>query len=69
VGQFNEKVLGVLHPGAMGISVASALIDVGHRVCWASENRSAASLKRAAICPPFATNVTLSFPSVHPRRH
>lgn len=44
----NSKVVGVLHPGMMGISVANALVKAGHRVCWSSENRSAASVKRAA---------------------
>ncbi len=48
MGNSNDKVLGVLHPGMMGISVGNALVEAGHRVCWASENRSAASAERAA---------------------
>ena len=46
----NEKSnsIGVIHPGMMGISVANALIKAGNQVCWASENRSAASASRAA---------------------
>ncbi len=39
--------IGILHPGAMGASVAAALAGRGHRVCWASEGRSAASRARA----------------------
>ncbi len=42
-----NHVIGVVHPGLMGISVANALIEAGHRVCWCSENRSAASAQRA----------------------
>jgi len=47
VSALNNHTLGVLHPGMMGISVASALADAGHRVCWASENRSPATSSRA----------------------
>ena len=40
--------IGILHPGAMGASVAAALAGQGHRVLWASEGRSEASRTRAA---------------------
>ncbi len=43
----SAKTLGVIHPGMMGISVANALIKAGHKACWASENRSEASVSRA----------------------
>ena len=42
-----KNVIGVLHPGAMGTSLAAALVKVGHRVYWASENRSVESAQRA----------------------
>ena len=32
----------------MGISVANALVRAGHKVCWASQNRSSATLRRAS---------------------
>ena len=32
--------IGILHPGEMGISVAASVINSGHQVYWASENRS-----------------------------
>ncbi|TAH49999.1 MAG: NAD(P)-dependent oxidoreductase [Chloroflexota bacterium] len=41
-------VVGILHPGAMGVSVAASAINSGHRVIWASENRSQATRQRAA---------------------
>lgn len=40
--------LAVLHPGAMGISVALALQQAGHRVSWLSQDRSPATVARAA---------------------
>ena len=40
--------IGLLHPGAMGVTVGVALAESGHRVHWASEGRSAATAKRAA---------------------
>ena len=43
----NGKMLGIVHPGMMGVSLANALNDAGHNACWASESRSAASAKRA----------------------
>jgi len=39
--------IGELHPGAMGASLAAALVKVGYRVYWASENRSVESVQRA----------------------
>ena len=38
--------IGVLHPGAMGVSVAAALVDAGHEVHWCSEGRSEATHAR-----------------------
>jgi 3-hydroxyisobutyrate dehydrogenase-like beta-hydroxyacid dehydrogenase len=43
-----DAVIGVLHPGAMGASVAAAARSSGARVLWASEGRSAATAERAA---------------------
>ena len=40
--------IGILHPGAMGISIAASAQKSGHEVYWASEGRSADSHKRAA---------------------
>lgn len=40
--------IGILHPGAMGISVAASALHTGQRVAWASAGRSAASRERAA---------------------
>ncbi len=42
------KRIGILHPGAMGVSVAAAARAGGHPVYWASAGRSAASMARAA---------------------
>ncbi len=42
------ETIGILHPGAMGISVAASALQSGHQVCFASEGRSAATLARAA---------------------
>ena len=39
--------VGILHPGAMGVSVARSIRDGGHEVLWASEGRSTASRERA----------------------
>lgn len=41
------KSVGVLHPGAMGVSVAVSLQDSGQRVLWASEDRSQETRARA----------------------
>ena len=38
---------GVLHPGAMGVSVARSLQDSGHNVGWVSASRSAETRDRA----------------------
>ena len=40
--------VGIINPGAMGISIAASLKSAGHDVLWASEGRSAASCQRAA---------------------
>jgi len=42
-----ETTVGVLHPGAMGASVVSALAGNGHQVFWCDAARSAATRKRA----------------------
>lgn len=39
--------IGIVHPGAMGISIAVSAQNSGHHVYWASEGRSAATAKRA----------------------
>lgn len=39
--------IGILHPGAMGISVAACALQSGHQVCYASEGRSEATRARA----------------------
>lgn len=43
-----ETPIGILHPGAMGISVAATIQNGGYPVCWASEGRSGQSRERAA---------------------
>lgn len=40
--------IGILHPGAMGISIAASAQMGGQEVYWASERRSAATGERAA---------------------
>lgn len=42
-----NDILGILHPGAMGASVAAALQRGGHAVAWASAGRSAQTRARA----------------------
>jgi 3-hydroxyisobutyrate dehydrogenase-like beta-hydroxyacid dehydrogenase len=42
-----EKTVGVLHPGAMGVTVGSSIKAGGHRVIWASERRSTVTENRA----------------------
>jgi len=42
------ETIGILHPGAMGISVAASALHSGHRVCYASEERSDATRARAS---------------------
>jgi 3-hydroxyisobutyrate dehydrogenase-like beta-hydroxyacid dehydrogenase len=41
------ETIGILHPGQMGISIAAATRRAGHRACYASEGRSAATRSRA----------------------
>ena len=43
----SNKQIGVLHPGAMGAAVGAAARQGGATVVWASENRSAATRRRA----------------------
>jgi 3-hydroxyisobutyrate dehydrogenase-like beta-hydroxyacid dehydrogenase len=40
--------IGVLHPGAMGVTVGASIRAGGHRVVWASEGRSKATIERAS---------------------
>lgn len=40
--------IGILHPGAMGISLAAAAQNSGHQVYWASHGRSLHTYDRAA---------------------
>lgn len=40
--------VGILHPGAMGISVAATIQNSGHEVLWVPEGRSEATHQRAA---------------------
>lgn len=42
-----KQTVGILHPGAMGISVAVSMIDSGYDVLWASAGRSYESKQRA----------------------
>ena len=42
-----RSVIGILHPGAMGVSVAASAVKSGHTVYWASEGRSRATRERA----------------------
>ncbi len=44
----SPKHIGILHPGAMGISVAASALNSGHTVYWASDGRSKATRQRAA---------------------
>jgi len=44
----SPETIGILHPGAMGTSVAASALQGGHQVCFASEGRSGATLARAA---------------------
>lgn len=44
----HTSTVGVLHPGAMGISVAATIQRGGHTVCWSSEGRSVQTRDRAA---------------------
>ena len=42
------SAVGIIHPGAMGISIAASAMAAGHDVLWASDGRSQASRQRAA---------------------
>jgi 3-hydroxyisobutyrate dehydrogenase-like beta-hydroxyacid dehydrogenase len=44
----STEIIGILHPGAMGVSVAASALRSGQRVCYASEGRSDATRTRAA---------------------
>jgi 3-hydroxyisobutyrate dehydrogenase-like beta-hydroxyacid dehydrogenase len=39
--------VGIVHPGEMGSAIGSCLAQAGHRVLWASADRSAATASRA----------------------
>jgi 3-hydroxyisobutyrate dehydrogenase-like beta-hydroxyacid dehydrogenase len=41
------QTIGVLHPGAMGVTVGASIKSGGYRVIWASEERSQATRERA----------------------
>ena len=43
----DSPVIGIIHPGAMGISVAVSAKDSGYDVLWASQGRSEATCQRA----------------------
>lgn len=43
----NQQRLGFLHPGAMGIYLASTAVNSGHEAYWASEGRSDRTWERA----------------------
>jgi 3-hydroxyisobutyrate dehydrogenase-like beta-hydroxyacid dehydrogenase len=43
-----RTTIALFHPGEMGAAVAACLVGRGHRLVWASHNRSAASRQRAA---------------------
>ena len=40
--------VGILNPGAMGVSIAASARDAGHQVYWSAAGRSPASRQRAA---------------------
>lgn len=40
--------VGILNPGAMGVSIAASARDAGHQVYWSAAGRSQASRQRAA---------------------
>lgn len=42
-----QERVGILHPGSMGVSLAATVRASGHRVYWASGNRSGATRERA----------------------
>jgi 3-hydroxyisobutyrate dehydrogenase-like beta-hydroxyacid dehydrogenase len=43
----NPSTIGIVHPGAMGASVAATLRNAGHDVLWASQGRSESTRARA----------------------
>ncbi len=43
----SARRVGILHPGAMGVSIASSAIDAGCEVFWASEERRSYTRERA----------------------
>jgi len=43
----DKQIIGIVHPGEMGISVAATLQNAGHTVYWASEDRSPQTRERA----------------------
>ncbi len=43
-----SETIGILHPGAMGLSVAASAQNSGHTVYWVSEGRSSQTAERAA---------------------
>ncbi len=44
----SPETIGILHPGAMGISVAASALRSGNQVCYASAGRNEATRARAA---------------------
>ena len=42
------KRVGILHPGAMGAAIGTALLSAGHEVLWDSRGRSEETARRAA---------------------
>ena len=43
----SKENIGILHPGAMGVSIAAYAKNTGYTVYWASEGRSSQTLERA----------------------
>lgn len=43
-----SEMIGILHPGAMGISIAASAQNSGNTVYWTSQGRSPQSVERAA---------------------
>jgi len=56
----NKYTVGILHPGMMGISVATSLIQAGNEVLWASDDRSAESKNRASSLGGFEDTAWLN---------
>lgn len=44
----SKERVGILHPGAMGVSIAASAKNAGHTVYWASEGRSSQTHERAS---------------------